>query len=496
MPAVPPAPRARARSGPACHSATACRGGTRAAREYYGPFSPARTGARRRWMKGRVMPPSDQPQRSKGRFHHARAAHRARAHESAHAEEDNGQATDAARPSHPLVPSGPASVVTTDEQLEELIAHLRSEGGFAYDSEFIGEMTYFPKLCVIQTATAKRVALVDPLAGVELRPFWELIADESVEKVVHAGQQDIEPVWRHIGREARNIFDTQIAAGFVALPYPLSLSKLVQELTGARLGKGLTFSHWDQRPLSSMQLRYAADDVRYLPLARQELGKRLEANGRASWAAEECAGLTDPVLYRFDPDSSYLRVRGATTLHAKNLAVLRELTVWRDAAARAEDVPPRTFLRDEIMIDLSRQPVKAVEKLDRVKGLPRPVEKEHGGTIVEATLRALAGPAPKVPFARDDEPTPTERFRSDAFWAAAQTICAGRGVDTAIVASRQEVAEFYRTLSSGGEVSALRLMQGWRREALGEALVELFKGSKRLDIAWEAEHLRTISSSR
>ena len=313
------------------------------------------------------MPSSDQPHRSKGRFHHARAAHRARAHESAHAEDNNGEAEKAPRPSHPLVPGGPAAVITTDEQLDELIAHLRSAGSFAYDSEFIGEMTYFPRLCLIQAATAQRVALVDPLAGVELRPFWELLADASVEKVVHAGQQDVEPVWRHIGREARNVFDTQIAAGFVALPYPLSLSKLVGELTGAKLGKGLTFSHWDQRPLSSMQLRYAADDVRYLPLAREELRKRLDATGRAGWAAEECAAMTDPVLYRFDPDSSYLRVRGATSLHAKNLGVLRELTIWRNAAARAEDVPPRTFLRDEILIDLSRQPVKAVEKLDRVR---------------------------------------------------------------------------------------------------------------------------------
>ena len=440
------------------------------------------------------MPSSENPQRSKGRFHHARAAHRARAHESAHAEEGNGDASAAqapAGPAHPLVPAGPASLVTTDEQLEELIAHLRAAGSFAYDSEFIGEMTYFPNLCLIQVSTAERVALVDPLAGVELRPFWELIADESVEKVVHAGQQDIEPVWRHIGREARNVFDTQVASGFVALPYPLSLSKLVGELTGAKLGKGLTFSHWDQRPLSAMQLRYAADDVRYLPLARRELGRRLEASGRTAWAAEECAAMCDPVLYRFDPETSFLRVRGATSLQAKNLAVLRELTVWRDAAARAEDVPPRTFLRDEILIDMSRSPIKSLDRLERVKGLPRPVEKEHGGTIVEVTLRALSGPVPKYPFGRDEEPTPADRFRSDALWAAAQTICAGRSVDTAVVTSRQECGEFYRTLASGGDVSGLRLMKGWRREALGQPLVDFFRGGRRLEVAWSDGSLRT-----
>ena len=438
------------------------------------------------------MQANDNPQRSKGRFHHARAAHRARAHESAHADEEgNGELSDAGRPAHALVPAGPAAVVTTDEQLDELIAHLRAAGSFAYDSEFIGEMTYFPQLCLIQAATAERVALVDPLAGVDLRPFWELIADGAVEKVVHAGEQDIEPVWRHIGREARNVFDTQIAAGFVALPYPLSLSKLVLELTGARLGKGLTFSHWDQRPLSAMQLRYAADDVRYLPLARRELGTRLEASGRTAWAAEECAAMTDPVLYRFDPETSYLRVRGASSLHAKNLNVLRELTVWRDAAARAEDVPPRTFLRDEILIDLSRSPVKTVDRLDRVRGLPRPVEKEHGATIVEATLRALSMPAGKSPFGRDEEPTPGDRFRSDALWAAAQAMCAGRSVDTAVVTSRQECSDFYRLLASGEDPAGSKLMQGWRREALGRPLADFFRGASRLDVSWSGGFLRT-----
>src|SRR5581483_6997580 len=102
------------------------------------------------------------------------------------------------------------------------------------------------------------------------------------------------PVFRHINRAPANLFDTQIAAGFAGMTYPLALSKLVHELTGARLGKGLTFTHWDQRPLSSMQLRYAADDVRYLPAVRQALGERLDALGYMPWVREESAALADP----------------------------------------------------------------------------------------------------------------------------------------------------------------------------------------------------------
>ena len=436
----------------------------------------------------------EQQNRSERRRRYSRSDHRARSHQDAHAEGDGegaGTAADAPpRPDHPLVTHAPPTLVTTDEQLRELIDHVRAAGTFAYDSEFIGELTYFPKLCLVQAATSERVALIDPLAGVDLRPFWDIIADESVEKVVHAGQQDIEPVFRHINRAAANVFDTQVAAGLAGLPYPLSLSKLVQEVAGARLGKGLTFTHWDQRPLSTMQLRYAADDVRYLPLVRKELGTRLAALGHERWAAEECAAMCDPVLYRFDPDSNYLRIRGATSLQPRNLAVLRELTIWRDASAREENVPPRAFLKDEVLLDLARNPAKSVEKLDRVRGLPRPVEKAHGQAIVEATLRAMGAPAPSLPGGRDVEPTPMERFRSDALWAAAQVLCAGRSIDPAVALSRQDCGELYRALATRQDLNDLRVMKGWRREALGDLLVRLYEGRLRATVKWSDGSLR------
>ena len=145
---------------------------------------------------------------------------------------------------------GGGGAITTQEEFEALIGRLRAAGSFAYDSEFIGELTYLPKLCLIQVATTQEISLIDPIAKIDLLEFWELVADPAVEKITHAGQQDLEPVIRHLNRPGQNVFDTQISAGFVGMAYPVSLSKLVREVIGARLEKGLTFSHWDQRPLS------------------------------------------------------------------------------------------------------------------------------------------------------------------------------------------------------------------------------------------------------
>jgi ribonuclease D len=421
------------------------------------------------------------------RARYARSQHRAKQHEDAHGESHAHGVV----PDLPDIPRGDAELITTDGALSQLLDQLRAAGSFAYDSEFIGELTYVPKLCLVQVATTDRVALIDPLAGVELRPFWEIIADESVEKITHAGQQDVEPVIRHLGREARNVFDTQIACGFIGMAYPVALAKLVGEMVGAKLGKGLTFTHWDQRPLSGSQLRYAADDVRYLPALRNEIGLRLEATGHTEWARQEFDAMCDARLYQFDPETAYLRVRGATSLSAQQLAILRELVIWRDGVARAHDVPPRAFLKDEILVDLSRSPVKSLEKLDRVRGLPRPVEHAHGKEIVDATLRGLATPPSKFPFARTVEPSPTERFRADALWAVAQCICSGKGVDPALVTSRQEAADFLRHLRSGREVENSPLLKGWRREALGEPLLALITREGQVQLNWSDGALRT-----
>jgi ribonuclease D len=400
-------------------------------------------------------------------------------------------------PALPGVPRGDAALIGSDAGLGELARHLRAAGRFAYDSEFIGELTYQPRLCLVQVATSDRIALIDPLAGVDLKPFWELVADPGIEKIVHAGEQDIEPVFRSLGKPAANVFDTQISAGFVRMAYPVALAKLVQELLGVKLGKGLTFTHWDQRPLSPMQLRYAADDVRYLVACRDELGRRLEAMGRGDWAQEESNALCDPSQYEFDPDSDHLRVRGAASLTPQGLAILREITQWREAAARHHDVPARALLRDDVMIDLSRNPPRQVEKLSRVRGLPRPVEQQHGQEIVTAVMRGLESSTRGGVSSRSIEPSPSDRFSADALWAAAQALCTGQSIDPALVTSRHEIGELYRRLAASGsppsqiDLRDMGLFRGWRAQALGEPLLRVVRGQATLSLTWVSGSLRT-----
>jgi ribonuclease D len=139
--------------------------------------------------------------------------------------------------------------------------------------------------------------------------------------------------------------------------------------------------------------------------------------------------------------------------------------------------------------------VKTLEKLGRVRGLPRPVEEKHGQQLVDATLRAIALPPAQMPQNHTHEPTPSERFRAESLWAAGQTICAGQGIDPALVTNRSEVVTLDRMLAREQPLDDLPLMKGWRRTALGEPLVELAKGSRQFNLRWDANGMRVAPES-
>ncbi len=264
------------------------------------------------------------------------------------------------------------------------------------------------------------------------------------------------------------------------------------ELIGVRLGKGCTFTNWDHRPLSPVQLRYAADDVRYLPAIHDTMVRRLEELGHSAWAMEASAALCDPGRYLLNPDVDYLRVRGAASLPARGAAVLRELFLWRDEAARRADAPPRSFLKDDILLDLARKPIRSVEDLDAVKHLPRPVELAEGQNILAATQRALRQPAADWPEVTMGDENVSERFAADALWSLVQAWCYGQFVDPSLVASRQEIGRWLRQIRDNGEdVPPAGFLQGWRGELVGRRLVEMIRGNGSVSLACQQGVLRS-----
>lgn len=384
---------------------------------------------------------------------------------------------------HPEIPTGDTEIITDVAALEELVASLRAKGSFAFDTEFIGEETFYPRICVIQVATTDRVALVDPFEFEDLSPIWEAVADGDVETIVHDGGQDLDPVRRMTGREPEGVVDTQVCAAFLDMPWPSSLAKIVDRFTGNVLAKGHTFTEWDRRPLTAKQMRYAADDVRYLPLAWRRMREQLEEKKRLEWALRECSESRRGGAGAFDAERQMKKISRGSSLRPRNAAVLRELVIMRHGLAKQLDLPHRITLPDEALTELMKvQPIDH-EELGECRNVSRRTISDHAAIIIEAVKRGKEAEPFKMSHRRPSDETALDRMRVDAVWSAISMHALSQGISPALVISRAELSRWYLDRKDGDE-SSLFDAGSWRSDAVGLWLERFLDGRDTLDVAW------------
>lgn len=400
-------------------------------------------------------------------------------HEEAHSEDPAASQPPLA---HELVPTGEPLMITTDQGLADYLAELRDASIVAYDTEFIGEETYHPHICLVQLATTDSIALIDPLTISSLDPVWELLADPGVTKLVHAGQVDLKHVHHGIGVPAASVIDTQIAAAFAGLPWPVGLARVIESFTGHRLGKGHTFTNWDARPLSAQQLHYAADDVRYLPMLWSMLEEELTRRGTLDWALRECENTLRRDM-TFDPEPHLRKICKGMRLKPRARALLRALVIERDRVAEEADRPHRVLLPDSAMLEMTRRKPRTAADLAGIRGFPRPTaEKWHAGFL------EILGRVDELDISQEKVRKPSSELASDqvevdALWMAICTRLLAQGIAPGIVLSRGILAEwFLEQRKQGGD--GLFAEDDWRREALGDWITGFLSGDNQLVVGW------------
>ena len=386
-------------------------------------------------------------------------------------------------PEHARIPSAPAEVLTTLAEVEAFCAEARSAGEVAYDTEFIGEESYIPKICLVQLATPERVVLIDPIQGAPLEPVWSLLADPEVRVLVHSGLQDLVPIWRETGAPATNVLDTQVAAGFADRSFPIALSALVDEFVGITLDKSYTFTRWDQRPLRSGHLEYAADDVRFLFVIADALAAMTAERGHDAKVAEECRSLVDPKTYTPDPVHRMQRAVGNRKFNRRQRTALMELLTLRDHIAQVEDLPPRSVLKDDVCARVAKDMPKAKDALLAIKHFPRPVVETWGDAILDllSTVRKMDTDALVGGSVREE--SNQDRSRIDALHAFSSLLCWREGIDSGVGASRSEISRFYLEAKQGQRPVGV-LDTGWRSELLGGPLFAMLQGETSLTFRW------------
>jgi ribonuclease D len=372
------------------------------------------------------------------------------------------------------VPAEPASfeLVADTGALADVVSALRSQPAFALDTEFHREKTYYPRVALVQVAWDGDLVLIDPLE-LDLTPFAEVLESDAI-AVLHAADQDLEVLDLACHAIPRNLFDTQIAAGFVGMATP-SLSSVYERELGLRLPKADRLTDWLRRPLTEDQLQYAASDVAHLLDVHARLTEQLTERGRLEWALAECEQLRLRQRGARDPEEAWRRIKEARSLRGQARQVAQAVAGWRERRAAELDLPVRYVMPDLAVVSIAQRPPKTVRQLRDIRGLDdRHLKQEVANRLIETIAEAQQRKPESL-----DEPPPPELDRElrpavTLVSAWISQLARDLEIDTALLATRSDLEMLLR-----GAPDA-RLAEGWRSEIVGEPIRKLVSGEAAL----------------
>ncbi|HEY4193873.1 MAG TPA: ribonuclease D [Mesorhizobium sp.] len=365
-------------------------------------------------------------------------------------------------------------VITTQKELETALAAFEKSDFVTVDTEFIRETTFWPILCLIQMAAPGVTALIDPLSpDIDLKPFFDLMANEKIVKVFHAARQDIEIIV-HLGDLVPHpVFDTQIAAMVCGFGDSVSYDQLVQKITRTQLDKSSRFTDWRHRPLSEKQLDYALADVTHLIDVYQYLTAQLERENRAHWLNEEMVVLTSRETYDPKPEDAWKRLK-MRVRKPQELAIVQAVATWRELEARERDVPRGRVLKDDAIYEIAQQAPRDAAALARLRTIPKGWERSStAAALLEAINTALALPKealPRVPKAF--QPPEGSNAAAEILKVLLRIIAEKESVAAKVLASSDDIDR----IAAEGEAANVPALQGWRREVFGEAALRMVRG--------------------
>ena len=369
-------------------------------------------------------------------------------------------------------------LITTSAELASVCARLAKHPVITVDTEFLRETTYYPLLCVIQLASPDEAVVVDALAeGIDLKPFFALMSNESVLKVFHAARQDIEIIWHQAGLIPHPVFDTQVAAMVLGHGDSIAYDALVERVTGHRPDKTHRFTDWSRRPLTAEQLEYAVADVTHLRDVFAALDADLRKRGRSDWVSEEMEVLTSPKTYDFHPERAWERLKSRVR-KPKDLAVLMEVAAWREQEAQSRNIPRSRVLKDDAVGDIAIHAPGSPERLATLRSLPKGFERSQwGADIVAAVQRGLARDLRSLPRIEKPRNNSNGAATVELLKVLLRMTSERHAVASKVIATVDDLERI--VADDEADVSALH---GWRRELFGEAALALKHGRLALAI--------------
>lgn len=366
--------------------------------------------------------------------------------------------------------------ITDADALEEFCRVNRGSRYVGFDTEFVSENCFRPLLCLIQVSTDKGYAIIDTLAIADLTVFWNWLCDGDHVTIVHAAREEFLFCFRAVAKRPAKLFDIQLAAGMIGCEYPAAYGNLVNRMIGITVDKGETRTDWRKRPLTDNQMAYALEDVVHLWPVYKKLNKQLQKLGRIDWVDWEMDHW-QTALEQTITHPQWRRVSGIARLKPAQLAIVKELWIWRNEEAERKDRTPKRVLADDLIVELSRRGTAKPSQIRAIRGFGNRVQGSSIDGISAAIERALQMPKSEHPKRVTSTKTINLGLLGQFLTTALNVLCRTEQISSSIVGTAQEVRDVAAMRLGLLKLKEQpRLLTGWRAEIVGQLIDQVLDG--------------------
>ena len=364
--------------------------------------------------------------------------------------------------------------------LNNLCEQLAKAKVLAIDTEFVRTRTLYAKLGLLQVCDGEQLALIDPLAIEDLSPFWQLLTNANITKVLHACSEDLEVFLTAGNCQPVNLIDSQIMMSFLGHGLSLGYAAMVKHYTDIELDKSESRTDWTKRPLTEKQLAYASADVDHLFYLYPKLLAELTQAGFLDYAKLETQNMIDKKFTPVDESKMYLNIKMSWRLNPKQLNLLKHLATWRFQQAQKRDLPIGFVAKDHTLMALAQSNPTSLSAMLNLEGAEA-LDIRHKGKAMLAVLakadNAEVGDYPEKINRLDDYPAYKQIFKKVKAFLVQVSERNGLAIEN--IASKKQINQFltwqFDLNGTGSSSNKVELLSSWRDELFGEALITFAK---------------------
>ena len=281
-------------------------------------------------------------------------------------------------------------LIQTQVQLNTFVEQIQNKPILAIDTEFMRRRTLYPEVALIQVFDGEHLALIDPLAELSLFDFWQVLKDPAVLKVLHSPSEDIEVFQKYAGFVPAPLFDTQFALQLLGEGNCMGFALMAKTLLGIEIDKSESRTNWLQRPLTTKQLDYAAADTFHLLPCFELIIDRINKADLFEIVLDESELIANKRAFQTPDELLYKDIKNAWQLKPHELAVLKELAIWRRNKAIRKNLALNFVLKEHNMTEIAKRGPSSLNSLRQIPGVESIEVNRSGVEILKCIEKAKA----------------------------------------------------------------------------------------------------------